>query len=366
MMRRPVMAIIYFCTLTNVLYTVLTRESHWVPVMGLWLIVTIALLFLLYRGLQKNVGIQRTLARRDRTIILQRNELETLAKRVRRTFIELREMQSQLIQAEKMAALAQLTAGIAHELNNPINFIMGGVQGLKTQLDFVSANEEMKQKLENIPAIAEMLGDMELFANAIEAGAVRSAKIVEELVNFSFQDNQYLSYVNLRSYLDSVLILLGGHLGDRIKVYKNFGTIPMVECNIGEINQVFVNVLMNAIQAIQDVGDITVTTCVQKSGFVNVIIRDSGCGIPDAIAERIFDPFFTTREVGKGTGLGLYISYKIIQNHHGHIFFNSEPGKGTEFTISIPVTRDERHPGIIDSDKDLRNLFQCPRWRPKC
>lgn len=339
MISGPVVAIIYFCTFTNILYTILSGERQWPMIMGLWLIVIITLLFLLYRGLQKNVGIQRTLERRDRTIALQRNELETLAKRVRKTFLELRETQSQLIQAEKMASLAQLTAGIAHELNNPINIIMGGVQGLKTQLDFIGANEEVKQKLGSIPAIAEMLGDMELFVNAIETGAVRSAKIVEELVNFSFQDNQYLSYVNLHSYLDSVLILLGGHLGNRIKVCKNFGAIPMVECNIGEINQVFVNIFMNAIQAIQDIGNITVTTYLQDQGFVSITIRDSGHGIPDAIAEKIFDPFFTTREVGKGTGLGLYISYKIIQKHHGNIFFNSEPGKGTEFTIVLPVAQ---------------------------
>jgi two-component system NtrC family sensor kinase len=338
-MRRPAVAIIYFFTSTNILYAFLPTESYRMTAIGLWLIVTIALLFLLYRGLKKNVRIQRILERRDRTIILQRNELDTLAGRARKIFLELREMQAQLIQAEKMASLAQLTAGIAHELNNPINFIMGGVQGLKTQLDFIGANEDVKQKLGNIPAIAEMLGDMELFANAIETGAIRSAKIVEELVNFSFQDNQYLSCVNLHSYLDSVLILLGGQLEDRIKVCKNFGSIPMVECNIGEINQVFVNVLMNAIQAIQDTGNITVTTYLQDPGFVNVSIRDSGRGIPDAIAERIFDPFFTTRDVGKGTGLGLYISYKIIQKHHGDIFFNSEPGNGTEFIIVLPVTQ---------------------------
>ncbi|HEY5747074.1 MAG TPA: ATP-binding protein [Chryseolinea sp.] len=268
--------------------------------------------------------------------------METLAKETRKTFSDLREMQSRLIQSEKMASLVQLTAGIAHELNNPINFIMGGVQGLKTQLDFIGASEEMKQKLESIPAIAEMMGDMELFINSIETGAIRSAKIVEELVNFSFQDNQYLSYVNLHSYLDSVLILLGGQLEDRIKVSKNFGSIPMVECNIGEINQVFVNVLVNAIEAIQDVGNITVTTYLQKPGFVNVSIRDTGHGIPGAITEKIFDPFFTTREVGKGTGLGLYISYKIIQKHHGDIFFSSEPGKGTEFTIVLPVSQEDR------------------------
>jgi len=281
-------------------------------------------------------------------------ELANANDALNQTLSDLKETQDQLVQAEKMASLGQLTAGIAHEINNPINFVSANIQPLKDDLrdileivgvyekvvnEYLPGKEadEVRQLREKIK-LDMTLKEVNDLLKGMEEGAKRTSEIVKGLRNFSRLDQNVFLSANLNESLDSCLVLLHNSYKNRIKIERQFGTIPEVDCLPGQINQVFMNILSNAIQAIPDEGTIFVKTW-HADDMVKISIRDTGIGMTDDVQKKIFDPFFTTKGVGKGTGLGMSISFGIIQKHNGKIELFSKPGSGTEFVITIPVNQ---------------------------
>jgi two-component system NtrC family sensor kinase len=260
-----------------------------------------------------------------------------------------------LVQSEKMASLGQLVAGIAHEINNPVTFISAGVDSLGTNLEEVRqvleiyhriTPENTKEKLNEIENLKEQIDykqairEINELIESIKNGTERTTQIVNGLRTFSRLDEDVLKVADIHEGLNSTLILLRNKYKNRIKITKDYGDIPQLECFPGQLNQVFMNILSNAIDAIHEKGIIAITTSKSK-GFIQIFIKDSGCGIPEDVKAKIFDPFFTTKEVGEGTGLGLSISHGIIEKHNGTIKVNSKAGIGTEFIISLPLTREK-------------------------
>jgi len=302
----------------------------------------------------------RTLEKRvhERTTeIAQRNdELNQLYEEAEHSYMQLKAAQSQLVQHERMATLGQLVAGIAHEINNPVNFLINSVRPLRQVTSKIENVLRLYESAENLSAedMAErirkirlykkqmafdtVLGDMDSALELVCNGAERTGQIVENLRVFSRTEQTTFKSVDLRRGLDITISLLAHHLKNRITVHKDYREIPLVECNPGQINQVFMNLLSNAAQAIRGDGEIWLD--VRKTGrYVRIRIRDNGGGIPDEHLYRIFEPFFTTKGESQGTGLGLSITHNIIQEHGGTIEVRSEPGKGTEFTVSLPVVQ---------------------------
>jgi two-component system NtrC family sensor kinase len=281
-------------------------------------------------------------------------DLTTTNETLHKTVEDLKATQDQLIQAEKMASLGQLTAGIAHEINNPINFVSANIQPLKEDLNDVLKMVQAYEKIvrEKIPERdslevrkleQEMKMDVTLkevndLLKGMEEGAKRTAEIVKGLRNFSRLDQNVFLSANLNESLDSCLVLLNNSYKNRIQIVRQFGEIPEVDCLPGQINQVFMNVLSNAIQAIPAEGTITIKTW-QVSDHVKISIRDTGLGMTEEVQKKIFDPFFTTKGIGKGTGLGMSISFGIIQKHNGEIELISKPGEGSEFIITVPINQ---------------------------
>ncbi len=284
---------------------------------------------------------------------LQTKALQAKNKELEGLLSNLKEAQVQLIQSEKMASLGQLTAGIAHEINNPINFVTANIGPLKrdiadlrTLLDkyaTLHTCEDLEQHLEEIQQLRVSL-DIEYLEeeithllNGIEEGASRTRQIVAGLRSFSRIEEDDVKPANLHDGLDSTLMLLAHKLRRGIKVSKYFDeNLPQVECYPGKINQVFMNILSNAVQALGTDGEIILRTW-QEGENVFVSIKDNGPGISEEIKAKIFEPFFTTKPSGEGTGLGLSITSAIIQKHKGHITVNSQPGEGAEFIICLPV-----------------------------
>ncbi|HUX95103.1 MAG TPA: ATP-binding protein [Bacteroidales bacterium] len=300
---------------------------------------------------------------RTAQVMKQKQEIEGINKELNRqkdelqkTLQNLKQAQGQLVQSEKMASLGQLVAGIAHEINNPVNFISAGVDSLsanieeirqvlaiyhkittKNVVDKLKEIEELKKKVEYKEAIREI----NMLIESIKNGTNRTTEIIRGLRTFSRLDEDILKMADIHEGLDSTLILLHNKYKNRIEVVKNYGILPLVECYPDQINQVFMNILSNAIDAIEERGVITIETSISNK-YINIIIKDTGTGIPKNIREKIFDPFFTSKGVGKGTGLGLSISQSIIDKHYGSIEIKSEMGKGTEFILSLPVKQSKK------------------------
>ncbi len=279
---------------------------------------------------------QRT-SESQRALKVKIRELETAN-------VEIRDTQAKLVHAAKMASLGQLVAGVAHELNNPIGFIYSNLKVLR---EYSEKLVGLVKTAENNPGgfIAEkqtmdfdyMVKDLPKLIDSCEDGARRTRDIVVGLRNFSRLDEAQIKQVDLHEGIDSTLQLLTGEIKNRIKVTKKFGQIPQVTCYASQINQVFMNILSNAAQAIEESGEITISTRMEGKERVAITIKDSGPGMDKNTMDKIFDPFFTTKGQGSGTGLGLSISYGVIQKHGGDIVVQSEPGKGTEFTIILPL-----------------------------
>lgn len=310
---------------------------------------------------------------RDRQINQQMQELEQTLKK-------LQETQSHLIHTEKMSSLGLMVAGVAHEINNPLSFIKGNIHHAKDYIaDLLELVNLIKEKYDRFDSeIADKINEIDLdflsedlphICKSIEDGADRIKQIVLSLRNFSHLDESQIKRVDIHAGIESTLVLLRNRLnakpGEPIYLVKNYGNLPLVECYASQLNQVFLNILVNAIDALTSsnisgdkyVPQITITTeskftsnlpedstnhpeNLSKLNFTSVLISisDNGCGIPDQIKSKIFDPFFTTKTVGKGTGLGLSISYQIIvEKHRGKLEFFSEPGCGTTFHIEIPI-----------------------------
>ncbi|MEG4348316.1 ATP-binding protein [Microcoleus sp. LAD1_D3] len=279
-----------------------------------------------------------------------------LIQRVSEYTQELKQTQSQLIQTEKMSSLGQMVAGIAHEINNPVNFIGGNIdyanQYIEDLADLVTLYQEYYP---NPPdAILERIEDIELeflredlpkTLSSMKMGADRIREIVVSMRNFSRSDDGKMKLADIHEGIDSTLVILNHRLKQGIQVIKQYGKLPAVECYPAQLNQVFMNIISNAIDALEEVkkGDkgyaptIWISTEVTADNTVTVKIRDNGPGIASASVQQIFDPFFTTKSIGKGTGLGLAISYQILAKHHGKIEVNSQIGQGTEFVITLPV-----------------------------
>lgn len=262
--------------------------------------------------------------------------------------------QSNLLQAEKMASLGEMTASIAHELNNPINFIAGGIQSLRivtgelveilNKYESIHAipEEELSQIIAEIQGlkeeidIAEAKEDAVALIEDIEQGANRATEIIVGLRNISRMDDKTLQLDDIHQNINATLIIMRSKYKDRIEIVTEYDEdLPQIECYPGQLSQVFMNLLGNAMDAIEGKGTITITTKNQPDN-ISIAIADSGIGMSEEIKQKIFSSFYTTKTVGKGTGLGLPIVQKIMDKHQGEIFVESEEGKGTIFTITIP------------------------------
>jgi len=248
---------------------------------------------------------------------------------------ELKEAQSQLVQSAKLAAMGQLVAGVAHEINSPLGAINSNfdvttraLKLLREELTHRSAGPD--EKSETLFATLDSLTEVNRLACA------RIMRIVRDLRNFARLDEADFKEVDLNENIDSTLSLLQHELRDRIRVTKDLSQLPPIPCYPNRLNQVFMNLLLNAIQAIAGKGEIRVRTCLEGP-HVRVSIADSGTGIKAENLEKIIDPGFTTKGVGVGTGLGLSISARIIEDHRGTITVQSEVGKGTTFVVSLPL-----------------------------
>lgn len=275
---------------------------------------------------------------------------------------QLKESEAQLIQTEKMSSLGQMVAGIAHEINTPLAYVknsLGSVAGKLPEVKklIVETNkllrlmeagspdpERLQAKFQSVRELVHHFAEQQALAELGQLatdglyGIDQISEIVLNLKNFSRLDRSKISSFNLNEGLDSAL-LLAKHELKHLTIRKNFSEIPAITCSPSQLNQVFLNLINNAAQAIESgTGELTLTTRVEDAQHVAVEISDNGKGIPPEIMSKIFDPFFTTKAVGKGTGLGLSISYKIIEQHGGKISVDSTVGKGTKFTIVLPLT----------------------------
>ncbi|MEG3911529.1 PAS domain S-box protein [Microcoleus sp. w2-18bC1] len=280
---------------------------------------------------------------------------------------ELKATHSQLVQSEKMSSLGLLIAGVAHEINNPVSFIYGNLAHLTNYTQDLFHHLELYQQHYPNP-VAEiqeerekndldfLAEDLPKILSSMSVGVDRICQIVQSLRNFSRHDDAQMKPVNLHAGIDSTLLILNHRLkgnGEKqpIQIVKQYGELPNVECFAGPINQVFMNILSNAIDALEDANSrqtcqemlenpSQIRICTEVVGnFVEIKISDNGPGITEEVKQRIFDTFFTTKPIGKGTGMGLSISYQIIvEKHKGELYCTSELGKGTEFTIKMPIT----------------------------
>lgn len=261
---------------------------------------------------------------------------------------KIKNTQTQLVQSAKLASLGELVAGIAHELNNPIGFIYSNIGHLreysqslfkiiekardnKNEIDILMVEEDYEYIKKDFPKLIQ----------SCEEGSNRAKEIVLGLRNFSRADEEKTQAFDVNVGIDSTLKLLSGQLKNKVLVRKDYNEVPKINCNINQMKQVFMNILTNAAQAIEDQGDINIKTeFLSEEKMVRIQISDTGGGIEKDNLEKIFDPFYTTKSVGEGTGLGLSISYGIVKSHGGQITVESDLGRGTTFVIDLPIYRE--------------------------
>lgn len=271
--------------------------------------------------------------------------------------LKLKQTQSQMLQKEKMATVGQLAAGVAHEINNPMGFITSNLNTLGKYLSkinsYISEHYKELEQLLNPEQLAELmqkrrqakidrvLDDIpELLEESLD-GATRVKEIVQNLKTFSRIDEAETKEANLNDCLESTLKMVWNEIKYKAKVAKDYGDLPPIKCYPQQLNQVFMNMLVNGAHAIEQEGEIGVRTWADATS-IYVVISDNGCGMPPEVQERIFEPFFTTKDVGKGTGLGMSIAYEIVQRHAGEIKIDSREGEGTSFTIRLPFVVEEK------------------------
>lgn len=299
---------------------------------------------------EQNLVLEAKVDERTQALQAANHELEA-------TLNDLKNTQTQLVNAEKMASLGQLTAGIAHEINNPINFVTSNIIPLRRDLQdlmsllnkYDSLHDNVTEREQTLVEVKKLQRSLDydflkeeigILLNGMEEGAKRTAEIVKGLRIFSRLDESDLKKVNINEGIDSTLILLNSSMGGKIDLVRDFDDDAFLECYPGKLNQVIMNITNNAIQALQENaqhkrGVITIKTRALVDS-VMITISDNGPGMPEEIRSKIFEPFFTTKPVGQGTGLGLSIVYSIIESHKGKIEVLSTPGEGTQFQIELP------------------------------
>lgn len=272
-----------------------------------------------------------------------------------------RQLEIQVMQSEKMASIGQLAAGVAHEINNPVGFVscnfntLGGYQrqiselikGYRELVSMIDGKSEYNEKislkikeieqLENEIDIDYVLNDFPLVIKESEDGINRVKKIISDLKNYAHPGNEKIQLTDINRNIESTLNMIWNELKYHVEVEKDLNEIPAIECYPQLLNQVFMNLIVNAAQAIENKGKIKISTN-RYNNHIEINISDTGIGIPKENLTKIFDPFFTTKDVGKGTGLGLHVCYNIVNKHKGTIDVESETGKGTTFTIKLPVS----------------------------
>lgn len=304
-----------------------------------------------------------------RDIAERKNAAETLQKshdELEEALRKLKATQAQMLQSEKMASIGQLAAGVAHEINNPTGFVSSNLNTLSDYQDDIStlieqyrrlvknlketmatagypvAISEQLERIADLEAVVDIdfvLNDISDLVKESREGTERIKKIVLDLKDFAHPGEDKPKFADINKGLDSTLNVVWNELKYKAKVTKEYGDLPQVKCYPQQLNQVFMNLLVNAAQAIENEGEVRIVTR-SVDGYAEIKISDTGKGIPEENLSKIFDPFFTTKEVGKGTGLGLNVVYNIIEKHNGTIDAESMVGKGTTFTIRIPVQKE--------------------------
>jgi len=288
-----------------------------------YVVVTAIILFYLVKNhLEKRRGLENELYnyqnQLEQMVDIRTEELESAIK-------NLKETQAHLVQTEKMASLGILTAGVAHEINNPLNYVMGAYEGLFRHYE----NNTLAENHEEVGVLI----------NALKIGVDRSSVIVKGLNQFSRQSDSQDEVCNIHAIIENSLTMLHNQIKHKINIVKEFAEEDIVlQGNVGNLHQVFINVLGNAVQAIQSKGTISIKTATGDQS-ATIKISDTGTGISAEHLEKVTLPFFTTKDPGKGTGLGLSITYNIIKEHRGKIDFESEIGKGTTVTIELPKNK---------------------------
>jgi len=267
----------------------------------------------------------------------------TLEQKVEERTQELKAAQGQMVMQSKMASLGDLVAGVAHEMNNPIGVIHSAAdtanRGVHKVKSLLNMNQAPNKSSQNSGQLQQSLELLEANNEVITTASDRIARIVQSLRAFATLDEALFQRVDLRENIDTTLTLIQHELMERITVIKEYGEIPLIQCYPNELNQAFMNLLRNAVQAIEGQGTITIATYVDEAQ-VYIKISDTGKGIPPADLSKIYDPGFTTQSGGIGKGLGLSIVYNIVQKHHGNIQVSSEIGRGTDVTIALPMEQE--------------------------
>ncbi|OCQ89787.1 PAS domain-containing sensor histidine kinase [Nostoc sp. MBR 210] len=319
--------------------------------------VPVSQVMIAHKNEQGEIEFLSTIARDIRDRLQIEAQLRQQAEDLAQTLQELQRTQAQMIQAEKMSSLGQLVAGVAHEINNPVNFIHGNLTHLEEHTEDLLQVINLYQAM-NLPEFETLSEEIDLdyiqqdlpkILQSMKIGTQRIRQIVLSLRNFSRMDEAEFKDVDIHEGIDSTLMILQHRLKEKpqfpeIQVIRDYASLPLVECYAGQLNQVLMNILTNAIDALEmgtrkdEPPTITVRTAVIDSDWITIAIADNGMGMSEQIQKQIFNPFFTTKPVGKGTGMGMSISYQIItEKHAGKLECYSQPGQGTEFVITIPI-----------------------------